>query len=119
MSIKKIILKYFFILFVFQISLSQQSTWSVIQNKIFDSRCVNCHNVNSYFGVQSGLMLSKDTAYKKFTKCRTQKYRGKNDQLVRVSNAGSFQGIGKSFLWEKIDASKQQHFYDDHPFMAR
>ncbi len=116
MSIKKIILKYFFILFVFQISLSQQSTWSVIQNKIFDSRCVNCHNVNSYFGVQSGLMLSKDTAYKSLLNVEPRNIAAKNDQLVRVSNAGSFQGIGKSFLWEKIDASKQQHFYDDHPF---
>ena len=38
-----------------------------------------------------------------------------NDGLARVSDAG-LEGLYRSFLWEKINALDEVHFYDDHPF---
>lgn len=35
---------------------------------------------------------------------------------MRVSAQGSYLGVAKSFLWEKIDASQQSHFNNDHPY---
>ena len=95
---------------------AQNSTWKEIQTKIFDKSCNSCHNPSSMFGVQSGLILTGDSAYKNMLNVAPKNLVAKNEGLVRVSNMGSFQGIAKSFLWEKIDASQQQHFYDDHPY---
>lgn len=105
-----------FLVISFNLTHSQQSTWNVIQNKIFTKSCNNCHNSSSIFGTQSGLILTGDTAYKSLLNIPPKNSVAKNEGLVRVSNLGSFQGVAKSFLWEKIDASKQEHFYNDHPY---
>ena len=39
----------------------------------------------------------------------------KEDGLVIVSNEGGLKGLGKSFLWEKINAYDREHYLENHP----
>ena len=41
-----------------------KSTWSLIQENILQSNCVNCHVAGSSVAQQTGLILTADKAYK-------------------------------------------------------
>ncbi len=92
------------------------STWNVIQRKILDKQCISCHVAGSSFAQQSGLVLTAESSYEQLVDVPPKNAQAYKDSLMRVSSKGSFLGVAKSFLWEKIDASQQAHYNNDHPY---
>jgi len=90
------------------------STWELIQQKIFDANCVSCHSAGTSFARQSGLVLTKDVAYKQLINVPPMNQAAAADGLVRVGTRG-MESVEKSFLWEKVNAPNQDHLYADHP----
>lgn len=96
---------------------SSDSTWDAIQTEIFAGQCVSCHTAGSTFGRQSGLVLTPDVAYDQLVGAAPTNSAAAADGLLRVSDLGSgMPGLLKSYLWEKINAPDQEHFYGDHPY---
>lgn len=91
------------------------STYDVIQERIFDRYCTSCHVAGSSFARQSDLVLTADVSYKQLIDVPAHNAAARADGLVRVSSQG-LAGLYKSFLWEKVNAPNQEHFYADHPF---
>ena len=93
------------------------STWDIIQTEIFAGQCVSCHAAETSFGRQSGLVLTPDVAYEQLVGAAPTNAAARADGLLRVSDLGpGMPGLLKSYLWEKINAPDQQHFYGDHPY---
>jgi len=92
------------------------STWGKIQERILNQNCIECHVRGSSFANQSGLVLTADSSYGNLVDVRPRNAAAGADSLVRVSSRGGLIGLAKSFLWEKIDAPNQDHFYTDHPY---
>ncbi len=91
------------------------STWGIIQTKIFAGQCVSCHTAGASFGRQSGLVLTPDVAYEQLVGAAPTNAAARADGLMRVSAIGQgMPGLLKSYLWEKINAPDQEHFYGDH-----
>ena len=93
---------------------AETSTWDTIQHDIFASNCVSCHRVGTSFARQSGLVLTPDLAYSRLLNSVPRNTAAAQDGLVLLSNEG-LAGLFKSYLWEKINAPDQEHFYADHP----
>lgn len=93
----------------------QASTWATIQENILNRNCISCHVEGSSFARQSGLVLTAEVAYDNLVSARPQNSAAFADGLFRVSTAGGFAGLQQSFVWEKINAVEQNHFYNDHP----
>jgi hypothetical protein len=109
--------KSFFILFVaFSVAaLAQESsTWQTIQKQILDRNCISCHAAGTYFARQSGLVLTSDVAYSQLVDAAPTNAAAKGDGLLRLGAKG-LESLYKSYLWEKINAPDQEHFYRDHP----
>jgi len=93
------------------------STWDLIQTEIFAGQCVSCHTAETSFGRQSGLALTPDVAYEQLVGAVPTNAAAAADGLMRVSALEQgMPGLLKSYLWEKINAPDQQHFYGDHPY---
>ena len=90
------------------------STWDAIQHDIFASNCVSCHSAGTSFARQSGLILTPDLAYSQLINIAPRNAAAAQDGLVLLSKEG-LAGLFKSYLWEKINAPNQEHFYADHP----
>ena len=91
------------------------STWAQIQRDILDPNCTSCHSAGTSFARQSGLVLTDDVAFAQLVDVEPRNAAAQTDRLVRVSRLGGLPGMEKSFLWEKINAPQQDHFYSDHP----
>ncbi len=96
-------------------SAQQASTWTTIQENILNRNCISCHVEGSSFARQSGLVLTSEAAYDNLVSARPQNSAALANGLFRVSAAGGFAGLQQSFIWEKINAAEQNHFYNDHP----
>jgi len=96
-------------------SAQQASTWATIQENIFNRNCTSCHVEGSSFARQSGLVLTADVAYDNLVAAPPRNIAAQADGLIRVSKVGGFAGLQQSFVWEKINAAEQNHFYNDHP----
>ncbi|MEM8489087.1 MAG: T9SS type A sorting domain-containing protein [Bacteroidota bacterium] len=94
---------------------AQQDTWDVIQTRIFDNNCVQCHVAGSGFAAQSGLVLTADVSYDNLIDVPPKNSAAAKAGLVRISSVGGLPAPHLSFLWEKVNAPNQAHFYDDHP----
>jgi hypothetical protein len=90
------------------------STWTTIRDDIFQQRCVSCHVAGSSFARQSDLVLTADVAYAQLVEVRPNNAAARTDSLWRLGRKG-LPSLYESFLWEKIDARSQAHFYTDHP----
>jgi hypothetical protein len=93
----------------------QTSTWQKIQQDILNRNCISCHSAGTTFATQSGLVLTQDVAYDNLVGVPPKNNAAAADGLLRVSPSSGFAGLQQSFIWEKIDASNQNHFYNDHP----
>ena len=93
---------------------SGSETWNVIQEEILTPQCVNCHSQGTAIAKQSGLILSDGSSYGAMVGVPPKNIAAKNDNLVIVSNEGGLKGLGKSFLWEKINAHDREHYLSDH-----
>ena len=93
----------------------QRSTWELIQQQVLDHHCVSCHHTGSAFARQSGLILTADVAYEQLVGTAPRNAAAAADGMVRVSAAGGAAAVEQSYLWEKINAAEQVHFYRDHP----
>ena len=91
------------------------SSWSVINKKILEPNCSNCHMNGSAIQKQSGLDLSFDAAYSSLVGVQPSNEAAKQDGLLRVSGEGGMKGLTQSYLWEKINVYDQDHFLSDHP----
>ena len=91
------------------------STWDVIQHHILGDNCAGCHQAGTSHARQSDLLLTADAAYDQLVGAPPQNNVARNDGLLRVSSLGGQPGLSQSFLWEKINAPNQEHFYEDHP----
>ena len=90
------------------------STWGIIRDRILGPNCVGCHSDGTAFARQSKLILTPDIAYEQLVNRKPANTYALEDRLELVGTEG-LASVGKSFLWEKINAAEQQHFYDDHP----
>lgn len=90
------------------------STWSIVRDRVFATRCTDCHVDGSSFAAQSGLVLTPDVAYAQLIDVLPQNSAARTDGLVRLGTGG-LASLGQSYLWEKINAPNQSHFYSDHP----
>ena len=94
-----------------------RSTWGIIQEDIFASRCTGCHTAGTSFARQSGLVLTPDVAYQQLVGAEPANAAARADGLLRVSDREpGLPSLYKSYLWEKINAPDQEHFYSDHPY---
>ncbi len=93
----------------------QSTSWDVIQHNILNQNCISCHAAATPFAKQSGLVLTEDAAYDQLVDELPNNTVARADGLKRVSPIGGFAGLFQSFLWEKINAPEQDHFYADHP----
>ena len=101
---------------ILQILCAQEpSTWKIIQEHILNLSCVGCHAEGTYFASQSGLVLTEDVAYDQLVNVVPHNTSAYDNGLVRVSTSG-LSGLHDSFLWEKINALNEEHFYEDHPY---
>ena len=96
-------------------SSDQVSTWTIIRDDIFANNCVSCHVEGSSFARQSDLVLTADVAYEQLLNKVPQNQAAAEDGLLLVSDQ-RLVGLYKSFLWEKINAFDEAHFYADHPY---
>ncbi len=110
-------LSFVLILFVMTagVAHAQQDTWDVIQTRIFDNNCVQCHAAGTAFASQSGLVLTADVSYDNLIDVPPKNSAAAKAGLVRISSVGGLPAPHMSFLWEKVNAPNQVHFYDDHP----
>ncbi|MED6314910.1 MAG: hypothetical protein VX704_07735 [Verrucomicrobiota bacterium] len=76
--------------------------------------CAGCHSEGTAFARQSKLVLTPDVAYEQLINRKPANTYAIEDRLELVGTEG-LASLGKSFLWEKINAAEHQHFYDDHP----
>ena len=90
------------------------STWDIIQTVIFDKNCVECHVAGASFATQSDLVLTSSVAYSQLVNRAPKNPVALADGLTLVGTEG-LASVGKSFLWEKINAPDQAHYFDDHP----
>lgn len=90
-----------------------KSSWEVIQ-AMFDAQCTSCHTAGSTFALQSGLVLTADVAYENLIDKTPKNAAAANDGLKLLEREG-LPSLYNSFLWEKINAPDQEHFYTDHP----
>ena len=90
------------------------STWGIIRDRILGPNCAGCHRSGTTFAKQSQLVLTSDVAYEQLINRKPANTYALDDGLELVGTKG-LASVGKSFLWEKVNAAEQQHFYDDHP----
>ena len=90
------------------------STWGIIRDRILGPSCAGCHSEGTTFAKQSKLVLTPDVAYEQLVNRKPANTYALEDGLDLVGTKG-LASVGKSFLWEKINAAEQQHFFDDHP----
>ena len=90
------------------------STWDIIQTVILDKNCVECHVAGASFATQSDLVLTSNVAYSQLINRTPNNPTARADGLTLVGTEG-LASAGKSFLWEKINAPNQAHYFDDHP----
>ena len=109
----KLLLKYVSVVLPLLV-VAQSSTWDLIQAEIFATNCVVCHDHGTYFTEQSGLNLAQDVAYEGLINQVPTNAAAADDGLILVGDQG-IPSLYSSFLWEKINAQDQEHFYDDHP----
>lgn len=91
------------------------STWSLIQDRILTPRCSECHATGTSFAIQSGLVLTSDSAYLQLINVLPHNDAARADSLLRVGTEG-VESLANSFLWKKINAPEQEHFYSEHPY---
>lgn len=91
-----------------------KSSWELVQQKIFEPNCVSCHTAGTSFAKQSDLVLTADVGYEQLVNRVPKNAAAAADGLVLLNTDG-VSGLPWSFLWEKIDAPNQAHFYADHP----
>lgn len=92
----------------------EASTWNTIQSEILDKNCISCHSAGNSFAIQSDLVLTADVAYEQLINRQPKNSKAREDGLLLVGTEG-LASIHKSFLWEKINAPNEDHFYSDHP----
>jgi|TARA_B100000470_G_scaffold213971_1_gene194917 hypothetical protein len=90
------------------------STWDIIQTVILDKNCVECHVAGASFATQSDLVLTSNVAYSQLVNRTPKNPTARDDGLTLVGTEG-LASVDKSFLWEKINAPNQAHYFDDHP----
>ena len=89
-------------------------SWSIIQDQILAANCISCHIVGNSVAHQTGLILTADVAYSQLVDQPPKNPLALADGLMLVSSKG-YEGLAKSFFWEKINAPNEDHFYSDHP----
>lgn len=89
-------------------------TFEIIQTEIFNPNCISCHQSGTSFARQSGLVLTEGSAFGNLVDVVPKNPAAAADGLVRVTSEGQEFAPHKSFLWEKINAPEQKHFYQDH-----
>ncbi|HIC01252.1 MAG: hypothetical protein VCF25_29355 [Candidatus Poribacteria bacterium] len=90
------------------------ATWLVIQDQILSRRCVSCHQDGTSEALQSELILTPDVAYNQLINRTPKNLTARAGGLTLIGTEGS-KSLAKSFLWEKINAPNEDHFYQDHP----
>ena len=99
------------------VEVESRSTWGIIQEDIFAARCVSCHTAGTSFAEQSALVLTSDVAYAQLVGAEPTNEAARENGLVRVSTVEpGLPSLFKSYLWEKINAPDQEHFYGDHAY---
>ena len=88
--------------------------WQVIQQSIFNTKCIMCHTEGASFAEQSGLILTEGNAYEELINAIPTNIHAAEDGLELVGTEG-ISSLYSSFLWEKINAPNSEHFYEDHP----
>lgn len=91
-----------------------ESTYEVIQGEIWDVSCISCHKAGTTFARQSDLVLTADMSYGQLLNREPNNAAAREDGLLLVGDEG-LESVYNSFLWEKINAPDQEHFYADHP----
>ncbi|MFY0599668.1 MAG: hypothetical protein JXR03_08345 [Cyclobacteriaceae bacterium] len=90
------------------------SSYELIQAEMWDKTCVSCHSSGTSFATQSDLVLTSDVSYNQLINREPKNIAAKEDGLLLFGDKG-LESLYKSFLWEKINAPDQEHFYADHP----
>lgn len=90
------------------------SSYALIQGEIWDKSCISCHLAGTSFATQSDLILTANVSYSQLINRAPANTSAMEDGLLLVGDQG-LESLYKSFLWEKINAPDQEHFYEDHP----
>lgn len=91
-------------------------TWQVV-SQILNANCTQaCHTAGTSFARQSDLVLTPDVAYEQLIDRLPKNQTAADASFLHVPSIGGLEALARSFLWEKINAPDQEHFYADHPF---
>ncbi|MDX2245263.1 MAG: hypothetical protein SF052_00690 [Bacteroidia bacterium] len=93
--------------------LTEKSTWEVIQQQIFEPNCITCHTAGESYALESDLVLTANEAYTQLVDRVPHNEAAEKAGLLLVGKKG-LESLYTSFLWEKINAKDQEHFYNDH-----
>jgi copper type II ascorbate-dependent monooxygenase-like protein len=94
---------------------TEVSTWETIRDRILVPNCTEaCHTSGTPLAIQSGLILTADVAYDQLVGAPAKNPAAKNEGALRVHPTAATDLHG-SFLWEKINAPEQDHFFEEHP----
>ena len=96
------------------IPISEMQSYEVIQTQIWDTQCISCHSAGTTFAKQSDLVLTTGESYDQLVGRLPDNEAAREDGLELVGPDG-LSSLFKSFLWEKLNANDQEHFYADHP----
>ncbi|MEZ4827605.1 MAG: hypothetical protein R3C61_15180 [Bacteroidia bacterium] len=91
----------------------EKTTWEVIQQQILEPNCVSCHEAGTSYALESNLVLTADEAYEQLVDRAPHNEAAEKAGLLIVGKKG-LESLYTSFLWEKINAKDQEHFYNDH-----
>jgi hypothetical protein len=91
-----------------------ESSYALIQGEIWDASCISCHSAGTSFATQSDLVLTANISYDQLVNRQPKNQAAREDGLLLVGDQG-LESIYKSFLWEKLNAPDQEHFFSDHP----
>ena len=90
-----------------------ESSYNIIQGEIFDKYCISCHIAENPYAAESGLILTADTSYASLIGVIPNNEAAKSDGLLLLGTDGPA-SLQTSYLWEKINAPNQEHFYSEH-----
>ncbi len=92
---------------------TSRSTWRIIQQDIFEPKCVVCHRSGTSYYTQSRLDLTEEMAYRSLVNVTPNNSVAAIQQLVLLSTISGIEALSKSFLWKKIDPSHADHLKND------
>jgi hypothetical protein len=89
---------------------TDNSSFGMLQSKVFNKTCTGCHTQGTDYGIQSGLILDANVAYQNLVGVKAHYINAATDGLLRVKQGNA----DSSFLYIKVHGFPQGKEYGLH-----